>query len=401
MLKDFYSVTEVNNYVKDLLDSSVLLSNIVVKGEISNLKTQNFSGHLFFSLKDSKSVINVVMFSGDAASLNFVPKDGDEVLAYGRISSYPARGQYQLYISEMTQFGVGQSLLKLEKLKKKLSEEGLFDESRKRPINRYPNVIGIITAKGSAACADMVKNISRRYPLTKILLFYSLVQGVDAPKDLLNKFNIAQQYPLDTLIIGRGGGANEDLSAFNDEALVRAVSQSKMPTISAVGHEVDMTLIDFVSDVRASTPTGAAELATVDKNDILMSIASFSDILDNNIEHKLSTFRDRLIFLKKNVFFANPKLMYQDSLTKLNELKRRLNISENNLICIKKQEMMSLKNKLNSLNPDSVLARGYAIVSDKNGKIITSTDDVTINQSINVSLKDGIITSVIKETQRK
>lgn len=400
MLKDFYSVSEINNYVKELLDSSILLSRITLKGEISNFKEKSIHTHLFFTLKDEKSSISVVMFANDAAKLNFIPKDGDEVLVYGRISSYPARGQYQLYISDMNLFGQGEALLKLEMLKKKLASEGLFDESRKRKINRFPLRIGIITAKNSAACADMIKNISRRYPLCQIYLFYSLVQGKDAPKDLLRAFKKSQEYSLDTLIIGRGGGANEDLSAFNDEELVRAVSISKMPVISAVGHEIDMTLLDYVSDVRASTPTGAAEFATMDVKDILMNIASSSQILDQTINRKIADLQEEVAYFKKNQFFANPSNMYKDSLIRLTDLKRRLIMSSTNYVLSYKQTVDSFYKRLNSLNPSSVLSRGYAILSDNNNNLISSLKDVMINEEIKVSLKDGIITSIVKNKKR-
>lgn len=395
----YHSVTEVNNYIKSILDEDAFLSSITIKGEISNYKGKSSTGHLFFTLKDEKSSISVVMFSADALRLGFVPQDGDEVLVTGRVSSYPSRGQYQIYIYEMIPYGKGQALLELELLKKKLSSEGLFDESRKRAINRFPKLIGIITAKGSAACADMVKNISRRYPLCQIYLFYSLVQGNDAPKDLLRAFNKAQTYQLDTLIIGRGGGANEDLSAFNDETFVRAVSKSKMPVISAVGHEVDITLIDYVSDKRASTPTGAAEFATIDIVDIKADLANLNNSIDQSIRNRLDTLDNKLKTIKNNRFFTNPASMYKDKLLSLDNLSHRLNFSMSNLIKLKKQQVKMLSQNLNSLNPDSILSRGYAMISDSDGHMITSIQSIKLNQKIKTIVKDGIIISTVDKKE--
>ena len=261
------TVSDINNYVKAVLTSDERLKFVRIKGEISNFKAYP-SGHFYFSLKDNDSTISAVMFSNYAKRIAFSPKNGDEVVVLASVDAYVPRGSYNLNVYEMEEMGLGQQLLELEKLKKKLAAEGLFDESRKREINIYPKAIGVITAPNGAAIRDIVTNIKRRYPIADIYVFPSLVQGEQAPSELLKAFEESQKYDLDTLIIGRGGGASDDLSAFNDEKLVRAVSNSKMPIIAAVGHEIDMTLIDYVADKRASTPTGAAELATIDRREI-------------------------------------------------------------------------------------------------------------------------------------
>ena len=257
-----FTVSDINQYIKALISSDENLKYIYVKGEISNFKMAS-NGHFYFSLKDEKSLIGAMMFSNYVNRINFKPENGQEVVVFGSVDAYPGSGTYQIIVYQMEEIGAGQQLLELEKLKKKLLEEGLFDESRKRKINLYPNAIGVITAPNGAAIKDILFNIKRRYPIADIYVFYSAVQGENAPKELLKAFELAQTYPLDTLLIGRGGGASEDLSAFNDEALVRAIANSKMPVIACIGHEIDSTLVDFVADKRASTPTAAAELATV------------------------------------------------------------------------------------------------------------------------------------------
>ena len=261
------TVSDINTFIKSILTTEERLKFIRIRGEISNFKVYP-SGHFYFSLKDDNSIINAVMFANYAKKIAFIPKNGDEVIVLASVDAYIPRGSYNLNIYEMDSVGQGQILVEFEKLKKKLAAEGLFDESRKRKINIFPKAIGVITAQNGAAVRDIVTNIIRRYAVADIYVFPSLVQGEQAPKELLKAFYKSQEYDLDTLIIGRGGGASEDLSAFNDETLVRAIASSKMPVIAAVGHEIDSTLVDFVADKRASTPTGAAELATVDRREI-------------------------------------------------------------------------------------------------------------------------------------
>ena len=368
-------VSDVNSYIKSLLNNDEKLKYIRVKGEISNFKPYP-SGHLYFSLKDQNSVISAVMFNNYAKRIAFNPKDGDEVIVLASVDAYIPRGSYNLNVYEMEEVGLGQQLIELEKLKKQLACEGLFDESRKRPINIYPKAIGVITAPNGAAVRDIVTNIKRRYPIADIYVFPSLVQGDQAPERLLKAFQKSQEYDLDTLIIGRGGGASEDLSAFNDERLVRAVAKSKFPIIAAVGHEIDTTLIDYIADKRASTPTGAAELATVDRRE-----------LDN--------------------LFSQSKLLMEQALydsienkkEELNDLKEELTESLKDLVKSQKDELESYSKQLEILNPRAVLSRGYSISLDESGKPVKNIKDLKKGQVINTIVENGAFKSEVIETK--
>ena len=397
--KGYFNVTELNEYIKRVIDSDEVLNYVALKAEISSIKMQSATGHLYLNIKDDKSYMSAVMFAGDASRLTFAPKEGDEVIIYGRVSVYPTRGQYQIYIYDMMLEGVGSLLLELEKLKKKLQQEGLFDESRKRPIKKYPNRIGVITAKGSAASHDIVKNINRRYPLCEIYIFPSLVQGKDAPKDLLRALNLTKSYDLDTLIIGRGGGANEDLSAFNDETFVRAVAASEVPVISAVGHEIDFTLLDYVSDKRASTPTGACEIATPDITDIKENLSYEMELLDKIINRKIELHKHRLELIKNKPYFIDIVNIYKDKKDKMLKLDTSLDNAISLLIRINKEKINGYKDRIKSLNPKSILTRGYAIVRDKDGKPIVSKSNISIGDKIVTELSDGKVTSTVTEKE--
>ena len=364
-------VSDVNTYIKALLTSDERLKFIRVKGEISNFKVYP-SGHFYFSLKDKDSIINAVMFANYAKRIAFSPKNGDEVVVLASVDSYVPRGTYNLNVFEMEEVGLGQQLIELEKLKKQLASEGLFDESRKRPINIYPKAIGVITAPNGAAIRDIVTNIKRRYPVADIYVFPSLVQGEQAPASLLKAFNKSQEYDLDTLIIGRGGGASEDLSAFNDETLVRAVATSKMPIIAAVGHEIDTTLIDYIADKRASTPTGAAELATVDRREI-------------------ENFFSQSMLLMEQSLFDSVNEKKEDVDTLMEDLTEALR----DLLKHQNDEVEKYSKQLEILNPKAVLSRGYSISLDENGKAIKSVKDVKENQTIVTLLEDGEVTSTV------
>ena len=370
------TVSDVNNYIKAVLNNDENLKFIYVKGEISNFKMAS-NGHFYFSLKDDKAMISAMMFSGYASKNTFQPENGQEVVVFGSVDAYPGRGTYQIIVYQMQEVGAGQALLELEKLKKKLKEEGLFDESRKRPINLYPKAIGVITAPNSAAIKDILFNLKRRYPIVDIYVFYSAVQGDNAAKELLNAFNTAQTYPLDTLLIGRGGGSSEDLSAFNDEALVRALATSKMPIIACVGHEIDSTLVDFVADKRASTPTGAAELATIDQREILEHF-SFS------IQEMEESIRGRVEELKEEV----------------SSYKEDLNQSMLNLLRQERQLLEHKKATLDALNPENVLLRGYTLTVDENGLPIKIKNSKP-GDKIKTIFKDGSLTSEVKEVEAK
>ena len=372
-----YTVSDVNRDIKSLITNDQNLKFIYVRGEISNFKP-GANGHLYFSLKDKECLINVAMFNNYAKNITFVPKNGDEVVVLASADVYPARGSYQLLAFEMNQVGQGDILLELEKLKKQLQSEGLFEQSRKRPINIYPNAIGVITAKNSAAIKDILFNIKRRYPIADIYIFYSAVQGDSAPIELLKAFEESQKYDLDTLIIGRGGGASEDLSAFNDEKLVRAIANSKMPVIAAVGHEIDSTLVDFVADKRASTPTGAAELATVDRREIEQK---FQYLLEDMVE----SIKEKLDDMKEDV----------------SSYKEELDDAINDYLQDKKRVLKNYQDQLEALSPMKVLNRGFSITQDENGKVITSVKDVKIGDSITTIVKDGTINSKVEKVEEK
>ena len=375
--KPVYTVTDVNRYIKSIITGDQNLKFIYVRGEISNFKP-GANGHLYFSLKDKECLINVAMFNNYTKTLTFVPKNGDEVVILASADVYPARGSYQLLAYEMNQVGQGDILLELEKLKKQLQAEGLFEQSRKRPINIYPKAIGVITARNSAAIKDILFNIKRRYPIADIYVFYSAVQGDSAPKELLRAFEESQKYDLDTLIIGRGGGASEDLSAFNDETLVRAIANSKMPVIAAVGHEIDSTLVDYVADKRASTPTGAAELATVDRREIEQKFAYALDDMNNSLLEKV---RD----MKEDLSSLNEEL--EESIREYIEENRRI--------------IKSYSDRLEALSPLKVLERGFSITETADGRVIASVKDVRLGDNVTTILKDGTIISKVEKVEEK
>lgn len=371
-----FTVSDINNYIKALLNSDESLKYIYVKGEVSNFKMAS-NGHFYFSLKDDKSMISAMMFSSYANKNAFKPENGQEVVVFGSIDAYVGRGSYSIIVYQMEEVGAGQALLELEKLKKKLKEEGLFDESRKRPINLYPKAIGVITAPNSAAIKDILFNLNRRYPVADVYVFYSAVQGDNAAKELLNAFNIAQTYPLDTLLIGRGGGASEDLSAFNDEALVRAIAGSKMPVIACIGHEIDSTLVDFVADKRASTPTGAAELATVDQREIIQHLVYASNDMEEALKNRLSKMEEDLSSYKED-----------------------LNNCLLNLVRQQSQLLVHKKATLEALNPNNVINRGYSLTIDEEGHTV-DIKSVKKGQTIKTILKDGTISSTVIDVEDK
>ena len=371
-----FTVSDVNQYIKAVLNNDENLKFIYVKGEISNFKMAS-NGHFYFSLKDDKAMISAMMFSGYASKNTFTPENGQEVVVFGSIDAYPGRGTYQIIVYQMHEVGAGQALLELEKLKKKLKEEGLFDESRKRPINLYPKAIGVITAPNSAAIKDILFNLKRRYPIADIYVFYSAVQGDNAAKELLNAFNIAQTYPLDTLLIGRGGGSSEDLSAFNNETLVRALANSKMPIIACVGHEIDSTLVDFVADKRASTPTGAAELATIDQREILEHLSFSIQEMEENIKGIVVDLKDEVSSYKED-----------------------LNQCMLNLLKQEKQLLEHKKATLDALNPENVLSRGFTLTVDGSGHPI-KVKDAKRGEKIKTIFKDGSLTSEVIDVEAK
>lgn len=389
-----FSVSSLNRYIKQKFDTDFTLRGLRLKGEISNLKKYS-SGHVYFSLKDEESSIRAVMFYEYTKYMPENIKDGDEVIVAGYVSVYPQRGEYQIYVQAMELSGQGQILFELEMLKKKLAAEGLFDESRKRKIKLFPTCVGVISAPNSAAIKDIEINLLRRNPLLKVKLFPSLVQGNEAPKELLKALKKAENEEIDTLIIGRGGGASEDLSAFNDETLVREVANFPVPVISAVGHEIDFTLIDYVADARASTPTGAAELATIDKREIYEMLDSYEESLESILIQKINYYKQKIDLYSQKSFFVNPKSMYENKLIELENTKKMLDQYLKHLFEMKREEIGSLSGRLKALSPDGVLSRGYSITQDEHGNVIKRTSDIKVNQLVKTKLIDGEITAKV------
>ena len=383
------SVGEANRYVKMLMDNDPILSSISIQGEISNLKYHS-SGHLYFTLKDAEAEISAVMFRSAAAGLKMRVTDGMRVIAYGRISVYEKSGKCQIYVSAMVDNGIGALQLEFERLKKMLAEEGLFDERRKRPIPKFPRCIGIITSPTGAAVRDMINVTGRRWPSTKILLFPSLVQGEQAPDSLcmgLEYLNAANA--CDVIIIGRGGGSIEDLWAFNNERVVRSVAASSIPVISAVGHETDFTLCDFAADLRAPTPSAAAELATPDADEIKLR-------LDELIGRAESIALRTLNFKRGAVYELNKRLELSSPIGRLELEKRQLSLVSERLeqavarIVQKNRERLSvLATELGAINPLAVLGRGYSY-SQKDGAVIASIEQISVGDKIDIRFSDGV-----------
>ena len=398
--RETISVSELNAYIKTKLEGDFLLHDIALRAEISNFKSYP-SGHSYFTLKDKDSMISAVMWATYASKLRFVPKDGDEVLVHGSIAVYPPRGTYQLTVHSMEPFGLGAELLRLQQLKEKLAKEGLFDESRKRPLPKFPKKVGVIAGKGSAGLRDIVVNIHNRWPLVNLIEFPSLVQGKEAPKALIEAFHKAQSENLDVLIIARGGGSSEDLGAFNDEALIRELAKSSCPIISAVGHEVDTTLADLVADKRVSTPTAAAVAAVPDKNEIYQGLDEYLDRLQNATESLLRRYKQKVDYLSDRAFFKRPESLYSAQVEKLEITRQRLTKDFENYMALKKARVDALGAKLTALNPTNVLDRGYSIVLDEKGAPMRSIAQAKQGQSIKTRLKDGIIESTITKTVKE
>ncbi len=396
--KNYLSVTETNELVKSVLEGTMAYW-LRIRGEISSLKV--YPSATYFDIKDDRSVLNCIMWNSSYANLSFRPKVGDLVDLEGKINVYVARGRYSFIARTMLPAGQGDALLRLEQLKKKLASEGLFDESRKRSIPSFPKSIGIICARDSAALSDLIKNLGRRWPYADLFFFPSLVQGSEASSSLLKAFKLSQKYDLDTLIIARGGGSNEDLSAFNDETLVRNVSQSKMPVISAVGHEIDVTLIDYVSDLRVSTPTGAAEAATPNQEDIFAFIADSESRILSSLKRAIDAREEKVRLLSSRSFFSHPEDLYAPLARNIQSLQDRLSVSIAGYLNRKSDKVEALQNHLSALSPYSVLQRGYSIVRDENGDILKSAKSLQKGQRLKTTLKDGIISSVIEDVRHE
>lgn len=392
------TVSQLNYYVKSVLDSDPRLNYVFLTGEISNLTDHYRSGHIYLSLKDNKSLVRCVMFAGNARNLMFKPAEGMKVICRGRVTLYEATGQYQYYIEDMQPDGVGALYQSYEQLKAKLSAEGLFDEKYKKLIPHFPSTIGVITSPTGAAVQDIRNILTRRYPSVNITLCPVLVQGENAVPQLINAVEKLNEYNLcDTIIIGRGGGSIEDLWAFNDENLARAIFKSKIPVISAVGHETDFTICDFVSDLRAPTPSAAAELAVPDKQELLQYYDSQKQYLSTLIDSRISDYKNSLSQSASTLSSLSPQNKLRNIESELAINTHRLTSLSNQIFENKKQEISLLASRLESLNPVSILKRGYSVVT-KDDKTVTSVKDVKDGDTLAIDVTDGrIISRVIGE----
>lgn len=392
------TVTQLNTYIKSILDENTHLKNIYIKGEISNFKHYYKSGHMYLTLKDNNCQLKAVMFSSYASRLKFKPEDGMSVICRGKISVYEKDGVYQLYIEDMQPDGIGSLSIAFEQLKEKLEKEGLFDASHKKPIPKYPKKIGIATSNMGAAIED-IKNITkRRYPIAELVIAPTIVQSNSAPEDIVKSIQLLDSIDdIDVIIVGRGGGSLEDLWAFNTEMVARAVFECQKPVISAVGHETDFTICDFTADLRAETPSAAAEKAVPDINELLKFTENAESRMLYSISKRLEYEAQRLDSLSNESILANYNDFFDNKNDVLVSLKKELSDAFENKLSRCKYDLGILSGKLDALSPLSVLARGYAAVKTKDNKIIKSKEDIKVNDKINIKFIDGSAVCTVDE----
>lgn len=392
------SVSQLNRYIKMNFDADENLANIFISGEISNFTNHYRTGHLYFTLKDDSAAVRAVMFNSSAKRLKFMPEDGMKVIARGRVSVYEASGQYQLYVDDMQPDGVGALNLAYEQLKEKLQKEGLFSELHKKPLPPYPEKVGVITSPTGAAVRDIINVLGRRFPYAEIVFCPVLVQGEGAHLQLTDAVNLFNsERAADVIIIGRGGGSIEDLWEFNDEGLARAVYNSDIPVISAVGHETDFTICDFVADMRAPTPSAAAELAVPDANELQYALSALKNRMFLNVSSGIADRRSRLEYLTSKGALKSPDEMLLNRSQRLDTAFSKMLSSYENRIGGKKVEFISAATALSKLDPMSVLMRGFAFVSDKSGKNVYSSQALAKGDKINVRFHDGSAVCEVKE----
>ena len=384
------SVTELNEYLRAVMESDPLLSSVMVRGEISNFVNHYKTGHFYFSLKDAGGTLRSVMFRSDASRLPFLPENGMKVIASGRVSVFSRDGQYQLYVNTLQPDGVGALALAFEQLKKKLEGEGLFDAAHKKKIPNCPETIGVVTSPTGAAVRDILNILGRRFPLAKVYLYPALVQGADAAKSVaagVRFFN--EQLPVDVMIVGRGGGSAEDLFAFNDEALAREVFASRIPVISAVGHEVDYTILDFVADLRAPTPSAAAELAVPDRLELQRLILSCGDRLFSLVSERIQNAKHAVARMEAARALTSPRAYVEDRYMQVVHCEAVLEHELQKTMLGAKLSFENLCGKLDTLNPLKVLSRGYAAVFDQSGCVKTAASDLAVGDEITVRFANG------------
>lgn len=389
------SVSQLNFYIKSLIENDAKLNIVFLSGEISNLTDHYRSGHIYLSLKDEKSVIRAVMFSGNARNLRFRPADGMKVICRGRVAVYEPTGQYQLYIEDMQPDGIGALTLAYEQLKKKLSEKGLFDSSHKKPLPKFPRTIGVITSPTGAAVQDIRNILYRRFPCVNIVMCPVLVQGSNAPEQLVRAVRTLDMYnACDVIIIGRGGGSIEDLWAFNSEELANAIYDCKIPVISAVGHETDFTICDFVSDMRAPTPSAAAELAVPDKTELMSYYNSQLQYLSSLTDSKIRQNSLFLIDCQRRISLVSPQAKIDEYTKSLDSIIVKTQKITNEIYNEKSTSIMRISSKLEGLNPVSILSRGYSI-AQKDGCVITSSSQLNAGDRFTLELSDGKINATV------
>ncbi len=401
-----YAVHEVTKYIRQKLDRDAVLRDVYVKGEVSNLR-QPTSGHLYFTLKDERSELRCVMFREKNRKLKFIPVDGTSVIARGHISVYEKQGKYQLYVDDIQEEGIGALYRAFEQLKKKLKEEGLFDAAYKKPIPFFPRRIGVITSSTGAAIRDILNITKRRFSHVHILLAPVAVQGEEAAPQivdairLMNRVN-AEQMNIDVLVVGRGGGSIEELWAFNEEAVARAIFSSGIPVISAVGHETDFTIADFVADRRAATPSEAAELAVPDKREIENNLHSLKLRMQQNAFKAIEYHRKQLEGIERNILFRTPMENINQYRQTVDEIKRDMRTEISHLVALHKKSLQALTGKLDALSPLAIIERGYSICSRlPEGEIVRSVKDISVGDALKILLSDGEAVSEVKEKKEK
>ena len=400
-MPQIYSITQVNEYIQGMMNADPRLSQVAVRGEISNYKCYP-SGHHYFTLKDESSALKCVMFKGNAMGLRFRPANGMKVIALGRITVYPRDGQYQLYCSAMTVDGVGDLYAAFEQTKKKLAQQGLFDPEKKKKLPKYPGTIGVVTSSAGAAVHDILRILRKRYPLTQVKLFPVRVQGTAAPEEIAAAIRYANAWKLaDLLIVGRGGGSLEDLWAFNDERVAYAIFESEIPVISAVGHEPDVTIADYVADLRAATPSNGAELAVPDRDALAQNLDALYAAMAGALNRQLKLETTRLQALASNPALRSP-LAYMESKGKeLLLLKNRLTAAQERILSARNAQFVAYVSKLDAMSPLKVLSRGYAMALTPNGAVLRSVKQVTKGAEISIMVSDGTVAASVlsaKET---
>ena len=401
MEEKILSVSQVNAYIKSMMDNDMLLCNLCVRGEISNYKLYP-SGHHYFSIKDADGALRCVMFRGNAVRLRFRPENGMKVLVTGRISVFPRDGAYQLYCTSLTPDGVGDLYVAFEQLKAKLAAEGLFDPAHKKPLPKFPHRIAIITSGAGAAVMDMLRILGKRYPLSKVMVLPVRVQGVEAPAEIAGAIRYANRYQIaDLIITGRGGGSIEDLWAFNDERVARAVYASEIPVISAVGHEPDVTICDFVADVRAATPSNGAELAAPDQAQLRSQLQTAQTRLLEAVTKQLKLSRQALASLSGKRVLQSPENYLQDKRMQLDYLHQQLIASSQRQVAEKKQRFIHLTASLEAMSPLKVLARGYSVVRAEDGALIRDASALHTGERIRVQMQKGSLTACVEQVEEE